>query len=561
MTAQVRLGVVLLCHADLQVAARMARIWADGGARVAIHVDARSDAGGMMQAFQGDDRVVFAPRRRCDWGRFNLVQATQDAAQALFDRWPDCTHVYLASGSCLPLRPISDMTAFLAADPDRDHIESVSAREAGWAKGGLHEERFTLFHPFDWQRRRRLFDRSVRLQRRLGLRRRLPAGVNPHLGSQWWCLTATTLRAILTDPRRAEFDRFFRHVWIPDESYFQTLARRHSARIESRSLTLAQFDHKGRPYLLYDDMASLLAESHCFVARKLWPGASGLLQQFPTRQVALTDPTPPRPDHVDRIIQRRAERRVTGRPGLHMQSRFPRKDAENGKTAGPYAVLQGFSDIFPGFEGWLAPRVAAQVHGHLFDPVQVQFADQAAFGPGAMSDSPALRDHDPQGFLTSLIRHSAQMQLFQFSARDNQALNWYMATDPNARMAVVTGAWLVPLIDSDMPFDDIRRIAAILQRAELDQLKVLQSNWVRARILRWELGDFLARPLDCLNAALHLVDPEAAPVTDLPVMRDLSGLAALLRRLRNSGLRPRLGGDLDISPPPAPSKGKPTDDD
>lgn len=561
MTQQVRLGVVLLCHADLQIAARMARIWADGGAKVAIHVDARSDATPLTQAFQGDDRVLFAPRRRCDWGRFNLVQATQDAAGALLDRWPDCTHVYLASGSCLPLRPVSDLTAFLAADPDRDHIESVSAREAGWAKGGLHEERFTLYHVFDWQKQRRLFDHSVRFQRRRGIRRSLPAGLKPHLGSQWWCLTAATLRSILNDPGRPKFDRFFRYVWIPDESYFQTLARRHSARIESRSLTLAQFDHKGRPYLLYDDMAPLLADSHCFVARKLWPGATGLLQQFPPPQAALTDPTPPRPDHVDQIIQRRAERRVTGRPGLYMQSRFPRKDAENGKTSGPYVVLQGLSDLFPGFEQWLAPRVSGQVHGHLLDPVQVQFADRTGFGPGAMSDSPALRDHDLQGFLTSLIRHSPQMPLFQFSPRDNQGLNWYMATDPNARMVVITGAWLAPLIDSDMPFDDIRRIASILQRVELDHLNVLDSAWVRAQVLRWDLGDFLARPADCLNAALSLIDPDAAPVTELPRMRDLTGLSALLRRLRNSGLRPRLVGDLQISPPPAPSKGRPTDDD
>ena len=47
------------------------------------------------------------------------------------------------------------------------------------------------------------------------------------------------------------------------------------------------------------------------------------------------------------MITRTVQRRVLGRPGLYMQSRFPRKDAENGKTSAPYAVFQGFSDIFP----------------------------------------------------------------------------------------------------------------------------------------------------------------------------------------------------------------------
>ena len=49
------------------------------------------------------------------------------------------------------------------------------------------------------------------------------------MGSQWWCLTRATLRAILRDPDRPALARYFRGVWIPDESYFQTLARRHEA--------------------------------------------------------------------------------------------------------------------------------------------------------------------------------------------------------------------------------------------------------------------------------------------------------------------------------------------
>ncbi len=108
------------------------------------------------------------------------------------------------------------------------------------------------------------------------MRRRIPEGLHPHLGSQWWCLTRATLKAILRDPRRPEFDRFFRRVWIPDESYFQTLVRRHSICVESRSLTLAQFDGQGKPYVFYDDHGDILAQSGCFVARKIWPRATAL---------------------------------------------------------------------------------------------------------------------------------------------------------------------------------------------------------------------------------------------------------------------------------------------
>lgn len=550
MTEAVTLGVILLCHANLRMAARMARIWADGGARVVIHIDAKApatDVAAMKQSLSDLPDIAYSRRIRCNWGRFSLIEATQHAASQLLETWPETTHVYLASGSCLPLRPIADLRAFLALDPNRDYIESVDTNEVGWVIGGLNEERFTLYFPVDWRKRRKLFDRCVEIQRKLGIRRKLPRGLTPHLGSQWWCLTANTLRAILNDPRRKEYDRFFRRSWIPDESYFQSLARRHSGSIESRSLTFARFDHRGRPYQAYDDHLQVLEDANCFVARKIWPGATQLLEYFPRLAGPEPDPTPPQPANIERLIARTVSRRILGRPGLYMQSRFPRKDSENGKTSAPYAVFQGLTDIFPGFEDWLRDHLPGDVHGHLLGPEMVEFAGRPEIGPGALSSSAVLRDYDPQGFLTALIRMTEQMQVFQFSPRDNQDLNWFMATDPNAYLFVVTGAWNLPLLDMDMPFDDIRRITAKLQRTEMELLEVLNSVWVKARVQLWEFNDFIARPQAILDKALGQIDPDAKPVTKLPPMRDITGLPEHLQRLRNSGLHPRLTGDQPIT--------------
>ena len=67
---RVRLGVVLLCHARLDVAAHMARIWVQGGARVAIHVDAKASARSVarMQVELSDlPGIVWSRRHTCDW--------------------------------------------------------------------------------------------------------------------------------------------------------------------------------------------------------------------------------------------------------------------------------------------------------------------------------------------------------------------------------------------------------------------------------------------------------------------------------------------------------------
>ena len=545
--ASVRLGVIMLCHDNLPLAARMAHIWAEGGARVAMHIDAKAPAAEVATLRQAvaETGAVFAPRRSCAWGTFSLVAATQDAAEALLAASPDLTHVILVSGSCLPLRPVDELCAFLARHEDADFIESVNVRDVGWTVGGLDEERFTLHFPLSFRKRRKLFDRLVDWQRRLGIARRLPDGMVPHIGSQWWCLTRATLQAVLTDPRRAEYDRYFRHVWIPDESYFQTLVRRHSIHVESRSLTLAKFDAQGKPYVFYDDHLGLLTNSHIFVARKVWPGAHQLYDAFPRRSPPESVADEPDTERIEALLDRAAARRRLGRPGLYMQSRFPRKDAENGKTARPYAVIYGFGDVFPGLTGWLSSTAGIELHGHVLGRHEVEFANGADVGPGGLSTSTALRDLDPQGFLTSLIRSSTdRMPGLLYAPRDRQMLNWFMATDPNARLVVLTGAWIAPLLDSGMPFDDVRRIAAKLQRAEVRFLGILDSVWVKAQVRRWTLTDLLSRPDEVLAEMVRHISPDtAATMPARPTMRDLTGASALIRRLGNAGLKPRKMGD------------------
>lgn len=548
--AGTRLGIIMLCHNELDLAARMVRHWVAGRAAVAVHVDSRTDQAQVnaMQAGLADlDDVLFSRRRACEWGMFGIVEATQDAATLLLERFNDVTHVMMVSGSCLPLRPVEDLTAFLTRHPGCDFIESVTASDVGWTVDGLNEERFTLHFPFSFRKQRKLFDFHVDLQRRLRVRRRIPDGLVPHLGSQWWCLTRRTLHAILTDPRRAEFDDYFSRVWIADESYFQTLARRHSVNIESRSLTLAKFDGQGKPYIFYDDHREILERSGCFVARKIWPRAQGLYGYFPRPAKEVPSAAEPQPARLGRLINQAVARRNLGRPGLYMQSRFPHQDRENGKTSAPYAVLYGFGDLFPDIEEWLACRVDADVHGHIFAPDMVEFAGRPRVGPGALSTSAALRDLDPRGFLANLIRISPRMQVWQYSPRDNQELNWFMATDPNARIFVVTGAWSVPLHLSGMPFDDIRRIAAILQRRESDMIGILRSVWLKARVRSWTLAELAAAPGDALQTVLAQIGPAGDAVDqNLPASRDLTGMGRFLQRLRNAGLRPRLTGGFPV---------------
>ena len=544
------LGFVMLCHTALDRAGEVARFWADKDCPVVIHVDKRTSPTEFMAlkaSVSGYPNILFSPRFACDWGTWSLVQASQTASELLLSEFIDVRHVYLSSGACLPLRPADELCNYLANRPRTDFIESVTIEDVDWTVGGLAEERFELRFPFSWKRQRWLFDRAVEFQRRTKLKRQLPHGLEPHLGSQWWCLTRQTLSAVLQDPRRKEFDRFFRKSWIPDESYFQTLARRYSTDLESRSLTLAKFDFQGKPHVLYDDHLSLLQRSDCFLARKAWPRANLLYETFLAPQPAPIQRDEPMPQKVDQVFDRARDRRVQGRRGLYMVGRYPRNDWEFGRSAAPFTVCHGFNLLFDDFQAWLGRRTGLRVHGHLFAPNRVEFAEGLSSYAGGLSDSAALRDYNPGQFLTNLVWNTrGERQIFQFGPTDDQALVPFMAGDQNASFWVVSGAWSVPLYLSNMDFGEIRREAARLQRIEAAMIAELQKLTSRADLHLWSLSDFLHHPMEHLQALLdHIAGPAAPRLSEAPRMADLSGFSQFIQNLKNQGMNPYLVGDMD----------------
>ncbi len=551
------IGFVMLCHTALDRAAQVARHWAQRGCPVVIHVDKRvkkNQYNRMMRALADVADVRFSERFACEWGTWGIVAATQAAATILLRDFASVRHVYLASGSCLPLRPVEEMIAYLNERPRTDFIESVTTEDVGWTVGGLDVERFTLRFPFSWRKKRRLFDGYVRLQRFLGFKRRIPAGIVPHLGSQWWCLTRQTLSAILEDPDRAAHDRYFRRVWIPDESYFQTLVRQFSSNVESRSLTLSKFDFQGKPHIFYDDHLQLLRRSDCFVARKVWPQADKLYRTFLSDDASSQAAAEPNPGKIDRLFAKAVERRTKGRAGLYMQSRFPNKNWENGLTAAPYSVFEGFSDLFENFDTWLSKAVGTRVHGHLFAPDRVEYAGGESVYNGAMGNSAIMRDYNTRSFLGNLIWNTrGERQCFQFGPNDGQLIGAFLARDPNAQISVISGAWAVPLFHSNRNFGEIRKEAARLQKIETLHLEVLRTVNVKARVRIWSLAEFVENPMEPLQAIIDEISPRSLRrLNEVPRMADMTGFGQFLQNLRNQGMQPILMGDFPAGDDPKP---------
>lgn len=546
MTAKV--GFLMLVHEALDRASAVARHWHDAGCPVVIHVDSRVAAPEFERFAQGLSDlqdVQFVDRRHCEWGTWSLVEASLAMVETMLSREPGVSHVYLASGACLPLRPVADLERYLAAHPDVDFIESVAVEDVPWAKGGLDFERFHFSFPFSWKQTRWLFDSWVRLQRLVDRRRALPEGVAPHLGSQWWCLTRKTLGRIVTDQRRSELEGYFRRVWIPDESYFQTLVRLHGARVESRSLTLSKFDFQGKPHVFYDDHLDLLRRSDCFVARKIWPEADELYGSFLGKPRA-PSAAAPNPVEIDQQFARALARRTSGRDGLYSVARFPAPSRDLGLSAARYVVFHGIGELFENLPEWAQNEMRVRAHGHLFAPDRAEFADGLTSFAGGLSDSATLRDYNPQAFLANLLWNTrGETQSFLFGPGDRQEVAPFLARDRNARIYAISGAWAVALYRTGEPPAALRKRAALLQRVEAEHLQMLRRSDTRARVRVWSLAEFLDLPSEVVQT---IVDENRVPhgpsLAAAPVMHDLSGLAAFLQELKNQGMQPHLAGDV-----------------
>ncbi len=537
-------GFVMLAHANLDRAGDVACHLARQGMPVFVHLDARTpavEANPFLTRMDAEPAVYVVPRLNSDWGTFGLIDATLAGVRMALGARPELQHICLLSGSCVPLQSGAVFQTYLSEHPETDFIESVAIEDATWAVDGLEEERFTFTFPFSWKRQRRLFDAWVEIQRLFKRRRRPPEGLVPHMGSQWWCLTTKTLRAILDDPDLPQIARYFRKTWIPDESFFQTLARRHARNLVSESPTLARFGFRGCPHLFYDDHIELLVASGAFFARKIWPGADELYDYFlgPTEGRLESERRPRVAVELARSVDRRAE----GRAGLVMPGRSPKPWAEVAPTAAPYAVLHGFDALYPDIQAWIARQTSDVVHGRLFAPDRVHFEHGGDDWRAGMSSSAALRDYDAKGFLRNLIWSArGEHQFFLTAAEDLESVSDVLAKDPHASVYMITGAWALGLDDADL---DMRQKAAELQRAEIAGVDLLKERWSRARVRTWTLADALAAPDQPLRVVLDEHLGRAAPaVLDMPELRDLSGLGDRLTRLRNGGVPSHLAGDV-----------------
>lgn len=259
---------LILAHKDPEQLARLVAAL-PANSPIMIHFDLRADPALFDLAVKRlgmRPKLQFVERFACHWGGFEIVQGMISLIRSLASCEINFDFATLLSGVDYPIKSNREVAAFLNQHRGEEFIKSflLTAPNRWSEHGGYYKiPNRVLCRHLSYR------SRVVRLP---GFRK-MPGGLQPYGGSQWWTLSRDAIAYIARFvDRRREFLSFFRRSFIPDELFIQTvLSNSHFAdRVAQDDLRFMIWDRPAPPYpatLTLRDLDVLLA-SNKFFARK-----------------------------------------------------------------------------------------------------------------------------------------------------------------------------------------------------------------------------------------------------------------------------------------------------
>jgi hypothetical protein len=233
-----RIVYIILAHKLPEQMVRLVRKLNTDGTSFLIHIDKKTDNetfNRMVAPLSEYENISFLPRHRRYYGDYNIVRATLEGIQNLLVLDKQFDYVMLLSGQDYPIKSNSQIDQVLKESDGQSYMEFFSLPSEKWEDedGGLNRIRYWHF---------RLFGREVAFLRKgryfkfipdsvwsalvkiFPIQRSLPGDFKPYGGSAWWCLTRDCIDYVGEFvEKNPEFVKFFKHVKIPDEIFFQTI--------------------------------------------------------------------------------------------------------------------------------------------------------------------------------------------------------------------------------------------------------------------------------------------------------------------------------------------------
>ena len=206
-----RHAILLTVHRDPGQVARLVKALEHPRISLFLHVDSSVD----IAPYLALDATHVPFRIRTEWATFAMVDCCLRWLRANRETgFSTYTHL---SGQCFPLVSADDLVR---------RLDGLQGPGVGLNPDpGAHSWRYRIFQPRSRSGFWYLIDRSFRKVRYRGQQnRRLLEGLVWSVGCAYWCFGRESVEWMLDlADSRPEIERYFRHTFAPDETFFHTL--------------------------------------------------------------------------------------------------------------------------------------------------------------------------------------------------------------------------------------------------------------------------------------------------------------------------------------------------
>jgi hypothetical protein len=270
---------IIMAHKAPQQLYRLIDRLNDGASEFFIHIDKTAEFS-QFEIIKAFGKVVhFIERVDSKWGGFGSVQASLNGLKAVRDSAKEFDQVLLLSGQDYPIKSNTSIDDFFAASPHSvfmDHFPIPNYKKwPGGDRGGWYRvDKYYIglkWYEFFVSKSLNLLSTYLPF-----LRRKIPGGMKPFTGSQWWSVDRYALDYILDyDAKHPEYRAFHQYTFVPDELYVQMiLANSKDEKIiknlsaDNKRFMIWEKPDSAHPNILRKaDFASIAASDHLF-ARK-----------------------------------------------------------------------------------------------------------------------------------------------------------------------------------------------------------------------------------------------------------------------------------------------------
>lgn len=195
----------------------------DGHSTFFLHIDKTAEFTQFQIAESFGAIVQFIERVDSKWGGFGSVQASLNGLKAVKETGQHFDQIFLLSGQDYPIKSNKEIDAFFSTSPHSifvDHFPIPNYQKwPGGDRGGWYRvDKYYIglkWHEFFRSKSMNLISTYVPF-----LRRKIPNGMLPFTGSQWWSLDMYAMNYILEyDAAHPEYRAFHQYTFVPDELY------------------------------------------------------------------------------------------------------------------------------------------------------------------------------------------------------------------------------------------------------------------------------------------------------------------------------------------------------